>query len=128
MGISANQFWQTSVNGKAMMVMLAQRGDVELCKDTCEWLVDQRELALRKEMLASGTLSVESCKLKAHEIVSPMRALAEGINDRNVQACVEGVVDKLFHRFYLQGARVYADAMAQLAQILRSKVVDDPSS
>jgi hypothetical protein len=125
MGISANQFWATSVNGKAMMVMLAQRNDVELCKDTCEWLVDQRELALRNELLAGGTLSPESCKLKAREAVASMRATAEGINDRNVQACVESVVDNLFHRFYVQGPKVYGGAMAQLANLLRVKIVDD---
>lgn len=123
MGISATQFWNTSTNGKAMLMMLAENGHVELCKDTCEWLVDKREVALRDE-LAAGGLSQESCRLKAKDLVADMRRTAESINDRNVKACVEIVVDKLFHRFYAKGPKEYERVMADLASILRAKVVD----
>jgi len=123
MGISATQFWATSTNGKAMMLMLAEGGHIELCKDTCEWLVDQREVALRQELAQSG-LSPESCKLKAKDLVADMRRMAESINDRNVRACVEHVVDKLFQRFYAKGPKDYERVMADLASVLRAKIVD----
>lgn len=123
MGISANQFWATSTNGKAMIVLLAQRGDVETCKDVCEWLVDQRELGLRQDFEANGA-SKEAAKLRAADAVAGVRKVAESINDRNVIACVENVVDNIFQRFYQQGPKHYAAVMATLANQLRQKIVD----
>lgn len=124
MGISANQFWATSTNGKAMLIMLAQRGDVELVRDTCEWLVDHRESTLRSDIEAGGA-SKETARLKAAEVVAGMRKQAESINDRNVVAACESVIDALFHRYYVQGPKVYGSAMSDLANLLRSKIVDN---
>jgi hypothetical protein len=125
MGISRNQFWDTSKNGKAMLLMIAENKEVELVKDICEWLVDQRELGIRNELLASKKLSPDSCKLKAQDAVASVRRNAEAINDRNVVAACQSVVDDLFLRFYKQGPQVYEKVMAELANTLRKKVVDD---
>lgn len=123
MGISATDFWNTSRNGKAMIVMLAQRGDVELCRDICEWLVGEKRKAIELEARQSGksdnqarTISVEAC--------NGLQRACEGINDRNVEAQAASVLDALYARHYAAGKTTYDKAMSDLAEALRRKMRD----
>jgi hypothetical protein len=123
MGISATQFWSTSKNGKAMIVMLAERGDVELCKDICEWLVVEKRKAIEADARRGGK-SEEAARIIAIEACQGLAHAAEGINDRNVEAQTSSVVDALYARHYAAGKATYDKAMADLADVLRQKVRD----
>ena len=105
MGISATDFWNTSKNGKAMIVMLAQRGDVELARDICEWLVSEKKRAI-----------AEAC--------GGLQRGCEGINDRNAEQQVVAVVDALYARHYAAGKSTYDKAMTDLADALRRRMQD----
>lgn len=123
MGISATDFWNTSKNGKAMVVMLAQRGDVELCRDICEWLVSEKRRAIEVDAQASGK-SPEAARIIAAEACTGLSRAAESINDRNVESQTTGVLDALYARHYAAGKATYDKAMADLADKLRQKVRD----
>jgi hypothetical protein len=127
MGISMDEFWAKSTNGKAMVGMLVRRGDVEMVRDICEWLVDQRQLAHFGSLMKQGSLSEEACKLSAQTAVAGIRAMAESINDRNAQTESIRVIDAVFQREYNQGQQVYTRAMADFANALRAKVTDEPA-
>lgn len=125
MGISKDQFWATSMNGKAMVIMLAQRGDVDLVRDICEWLVDERQRALLASLKQNGRLSEEAQKTAARDAVAGVRQLAESINDRNVVDTCTRVVDHIFQKAYSEGPQQYAKHMAWFATELRKRVTDD---
>lgn len=132
MGISGSQFWATSKNGKAMLVFLAQRGerggagDVELVRDTCDWLVDQREKGLRADARKRGA-NKEQAEIVARDNVASLRALVERINDRNVAANAAAIVDAVFIDHLRAGQQAWGQIMAWFADKLREKVVNDPS-
>jgi hypothetical protein len=132
MGISGQQFWATSKNGKAMLIFLAQRGvrggagDVELVRDTCEWLVDQREKGLREEAQKRGA-NQEQAKIVARDGVAKLRAIVERINDRNVASHASDVVDAVFIDHMRAGNAAWTTVMAWFADKLREKVKDDPA-
>lgn len=123
MGISANQFWDTSKNGKAMVVMLAQRGDVELCRDICEWLVVEKRRAIEAEARQAGR-SEEQARTIAAEAVNGLQRAAEAIQDKNAESQTASVLDALYARHYAAGKAVYDRAMSDLADALRKKVRD----
>lgn len=123
MGISANQFWSTSKNGKAMIVMLAQRGDVELCRDICEWLVGEKRRAIEAEARQAGRSEAQAKTISA-EACGGLQRAAEAIGDRNVEGQTASVIDALYARHYAAGKGVYDKAMADLADALRQKVQD----
>lgn len=122
-GISATDFWNTSKNGKAMIVMLARRGDVELCREICEWLVLEKRRSVAQESRASGR-SEEQCRVIAAEACGGLQRAAEAINDRNVEGQTSAVVDALYAKYYAAGKTAYDKAMSDLADALRAKVRD----
>lgn len=123
MGISATQFWSTSKNGKAMIVMLAQRGDVELCRDICEWLVSEKRRAIEADARQSGRSDAQAKTISA-EACGGLQRGCESINDRNVESQVVQMIDALYARHYAAGKATYDKAMADLADALRHKVQD----
>lgn len=123
MGISANQFWTTSKNGKAMIVMLAQRGDVELCRDICEWLVGEKRKAIEADARRDGRSEAQAKTISA-EACGGLQRAAESISDRNVEGQASSVIDALYARHYAAGKPTYDKAMADLADALRRKVQD----
>lgn len=123
MGISATQFWLTSKNGKAMVVMLSKRGDVELCREICEWLVSEKRKAIEADARQSGRSEAQA-KTIAAEACSGLMNAAEAINDRNCETQTSAVVDALYARHYASGKATYDTAMADLADALRRRVQD----
>jgi hypothetical protein len=123
MGISATDFWNTSKNGKAMVVMLARRGDVELCREVCEWLVYERRKNIEREAQAGGR-NPEQAKSIAMDAISGLQRAAEAIDDRNCEGQTSGVIDAIFARHYAAGKSVYDKAMADFADMLRNKIRD----
>jgi len=123
MGISATQFWSTSQNGKAMVAMLAKRGDVELCREICEWLVSEKRKAIEADARQSGRSENQAKTISAEACGGLMRA-AEGISDRNCEGQTAAVIDALYARHYAAGKSTYDKAMADLADALRRKVQD----
>lgn len=123
MGISANQFWASSKNGKAMVVMLAERGDVELCKDICEWLVGEKRKAIAADARRGGK-SEEAARIIAQQACEGLTRAAESIDDRNCETQSSSIIDALYARHYAAGKGVYDKAMADLADVLRHKVTD----
>jgi hypothetical protein len=122
-GISATDFWNTAKNGKAMIMMLAKRGDVELCREICEWLVAEKRKGVAQEARASGR-SEEQCRVIATEACGGLQRAAESINDRNVEGQTAAVVDALYAKYYAAGKVPYEKAMSDLADALRKKVRD----
>jgi len=123
MGISATDFWNTSKNGKAMVVMLARRGDVELCREICEWMVQDRRKNIEREAQQTGR-NPEQARSIAMDAVSGLQRAAEGIDDRNVESQAGGVIDAIFARHYAAGKATYDKAMADFADMLRAKIRD----
>lgn len=123
MGISANQFWATSKDGKAMLLMLARRGDVEVVRDVCEWLVDRHTKDVEFSAVQKGATK-EQAHTFALARVEPLRKMAEGIKDRTVVSAAAQVVDAVFDRHRQQGKATYDQALEFLADTLRKKVVD----
>jgi hypothetical protein len=123
MGISATQFWSTSKNGKAMVVMLAQRGDVELCREICEWIVSEKRKAIEADARQAGR-NENQAKLISAEACSGLMRAAEGVNDRNCEAQAASLIDALYARHYAAGKAEYDKAMAALSEALRRKVQD----
>jgi hypothetical protein len=122
-GISATDFWNTSKNGKAMIVMLAKRGDVELCREICEWLVSEKRKGVAQDARASGR-SEEQGRIIATEACGGLQRAAETISDKNVEGQTAAVVDALYAKYYAAGKAVYDKAMSDLADALRKKVRD----
>jgi len=124
MGVSANTFWAQSQNGKAMVVMLAQRGDVELVRDVCEWLVDTYEKDLIAGAIQKGA-TLAQAKVAAYNGAVALRAAAQSIADRNCDGVVTQVVDAVFQRYYNAGKPTYDKAMAWFADEMRKRTIDD---
>lgn len=122
-GISKDQFWQTSNNGKAMLVMLAQRGDVELVRAVCEWLVSKYQKELVGVNLQRGATE-EQAKTAAAEGTDSLRKAAESISDANVMGVAPSIVDACFQRYFNVGKAEYEKAMTWFASELRRRVQD----
>lgn len=123
MGISATDFWNTSKNGKAMIAMLAKRGDVELCREICEWLVAEKRRGVAAEARSSGR-NEDQARTIAIEACGGLQRAAEGINDRNCEGQTTAVVDALYAKHYAAGKATYDKAMSDLADALRNKIRD----
>lgn len=121
MGISATEFWNSSKNGKAMLVMLARNGDVELVRDICEWLVDLYEKDAVFRARQAGATEAQAGTLASEQSASIRRA-AEGITDRSVVPVATQIVDAVFKTNYDNGTQSYTKAMASFAEQLRAKV------
>jgi len=123
MGISATQFWSTSKNGKAMIVMLAQRGDVELCREICEWLVSEKRKAIEADARQAGRNESQAKVISAEACAGLTRA-AEAVNDRNCEGQTVSLIDALYARHYAAGKAAYDKSMADLADALRRRMQD----
>lgn len=133
MGISRDQFWRSSVNGRAMVLMLAQRGtvnipgtpagagDVELVHDILDWLVVQRELGIKSDALREGR-SEDAAKIIARDRVAGLQGTVDSISDHNVVGVVNKVIDEVFMTHYGRGPVEYAKVMHWFADKLREKV------
>jgi hypothetical protein len=103
--------------------MLAKRGDVELCREICEWLVSEKRKAIEADARQSGRSENQAKTISAEACGGLMRA-AEGISDRNCEGQTAAVIDALYARHYAAGKSTYDKAMADLADALRRKVQD----
>ena len=124
MGISPNQYWASSANGKAMTMMLAKRGDVELVRDICEWLVSKHKNDLIQNSVAQGA-TLQQAKLRADNYCAGLNHLVEKMSDRNIETNASQIIDAIFARFYNAGQQQYARAMSWFADELRQRVKDD---
>lgn len=123
MGISANQFWATARDGKAMTLMLARRGDVETVRDICDWLVGLYQKDYEAGAVEEGA-SQEQAKVVAYEAAQNVQAAVDGINDRNVIQQSGNIIDVTFRRHSRQGEKKYQEAMSWFANELRKRVKD----
>lgn len=106
-----------------MLVMLAQRGDVELVRDACEWLVGVYRRDCEAGARQKGA-SAEQAVAAARNATEDLQKAAEGINDRNVVGMCTSIVDTCFSRHYNAGKPTYDKAMAWFADELRKKIRD----
>lgn len=123
MGISADQFWQTSANGKAMVLFLANNQYIELVRDILEWLVVQYEKDLQAAALQKGATAAQA-KTVAQNSASQVLQMAQSCNDRNATGVATTVIDQVFQRHYNAGKGAYDKAMLWFANELRKKVRD----
>jgi hypothetical protein len=126
MGVSPEDFWNRSANGRAMILMLAQRGggtNVELVRDACEWLIAEHNKTLKADAMKQGR-SEEAAKILAREAVAGIRGVAEGINDRNVESAACQVIDYCFQAHRDAGAATYTKILAWFADQLRQRTKD----
>jgi hypothetical protein len=123
MGIGPEDFWKTSTNGKAMIVMLARRENVELVRDVCDWLVGMYKNDIAAANVQNGA-TVQQAKLAAESAVSGLEGALVGFNDRNCEALAVQIVDAVFNRHFRQSPAQYAKAMSWFADQLRRRVKD----
>lgn len=123
MGISADQFWAQSQNGKAMFVMLARRGDVEIVRDCCDWLITMYRRDVEAGAVQKGA-SIEQAKIVGQNAASSLQSIADGITDRSVVSAATSIVDAVFQRNYNNGKAAYDKAMIWFANELRRRVAD----
>lgn len=123
MGISANQFWQQCANGKAMVIMLTQRGDgdVECVRDICDWLISKHKNDVVAQAKQRGA-NDEQAKVYANDKVAALYAEANGMSDRTMRAISEKIIDHIFFPYFRKGPQTYAQAMKWLADELRKRV------
>ena len=107
-----------------MTLMMAQRGDVELVRNICEWLVTQYRKDLEAGARQRGA-SINQARTMAQNGTAALMSSAEGINDQNVSGTAAGVIDACFQRHYNAGKPQYDKAMAWFADQLRVRVKDD---
>ena len=130
MGISANDFWARSQNGKAMLVFLARQekfglgNNIELVRDICDWLVGKHKNDLIAGALSRGA-TMEQAKAYGNNQTSGLQNMADSISDRNAEANAVTIIDAVFHRHYNAGKQQYERAMAWFADELRKRVKDD---
>ena len=125
MGISANDFWAKSPNGKAMTMFIAQRGDVEVVRDICDWLVGRHKNDFKNSALKRGA-NEEQAKAFAHDKVAGLDAEVLAINDRNLWHIAEKIIDTIFFPYFKKGPNVYGPAMKWFADELRGRVKSVP--
>lgn len=123
MGISGEQFWAQSKNGKAMVVFLCRRGDIELARDICEWLVAERRSGIYADAIKSGK-SIKASEIVASEATASIAASAQGMSERNAEAVACSVVDAVFQRHYNEGKQTYDKVMSWFADEIRKRVQD----
>lgn len=123
MGISADQFWSSSQNGKAMIVMAANLEKVELVKDICDWLVVQHGKDATAGAVQNGA-TLQQAKLIGDGAATGLQPLVDGMNDRNCAHNAAAIVDAVFQRHYAKGKVVYDKTMADFADLLRQRVKD----
>jgi len=121
MGISADAFFNSSRNGKAMLLMLAGQGHVEVVRGACEWIAGVYQKDLEAAAVHKGA-NQKQAKIAAENGAAGVLALAEGINDRNCVQAATQVVDACFQRHYNAGKPSYDTAMAWFADELRKRV------
>lgn len=124
MGISAEQYWKQSQNGKAMVLMIARRGDVELVRDCLEWLIGKQKKDLEVQARQKGATENQA-KIIAENGVAGLYAQAEAISDRDVYPSAEHIIDTIFKRFFTAGPVHYQKALAWFAGELRAHVKED---
>jgi precorrin-4 methylase len=124
MGISADQFWAQSLDGRAMLAMLARRGDVEIVRDVCDWLIGKYQKDVAAGALAKGA-TLEQAKIVGQESVASLQNMADRMDDRGCAATSQYIVDQVFRRHMLNSKEAYSKAMAWFANELRSRMKDD---
>jgi hypothetical protein len=106
-----------------MVSMLAQRDDVELVRDLCEWLVSVYRKDLEVAAIERGA-TLEQAKTAAVNGSVGLQQMAEGISDRNAAAVTKAIIDAVFQRHYNAGKMHYDKEMAWFADELRKRVKD----
>jgi len=123
MGVSADQFWQSSKNGKAMIIMAAQLDRVELVRDICDWLVAQAGKDATAGALQQGA-TLQQAKIIGDTTASGLQTLVDGMNDRNCAHNAATIIDAVFQRHYNKGKVAYDKVMSDFADLLRQRVKD----
>lgn len=106
-----------------MLMMLARRGDVELVRDICDWLIGNYKKDVAAGALEKGATR-EQATTVSQNAAAGLYASCESINDRNVGTTAMGLVDTVFQRHYNNGKAAYDKAMLWFANELRKKVKD----
>lgn len=107
-----------------MLVMLAQRENVEIVRDICEWLVGVYRSDLKQTALQKGA-SEEQARIVANDGSANARAVAESISDRNAVEASKRVVDLVLQRYFNAGQEKYAEAQLWFANELRKRFKND---
>lgn len=123
MGISADEFWQRSQNGKAMVITIARLSNVEMVRSICEWLSAMYERDLEAGNVANGA-SRQQARVAAENGAETLRQMAEGINDRNAVSIATSIIDTAFQRHYEKGKPHYDKAMLWFSDELRKRTKD----
>ncbi len=121
MGISADQFWKTSTNGKQMVEVLINYEFIEETKDVLDWLVGVYAKDLGEQVRRAGGTE-EQANATMHNARGRFQGTIDGLNDRNAKAVAAGVIDGVFQRYYDAGPAEYAKAQAWLAGELRKRM------
>ncbi len=126
MGISADDFWARSENGKAMVRMLAQKGHVETVRDVCDWLVVQFGKDCAAGAVGRGA-TLDQANALGENAAAPLHVAVKNVSDRNCEQAASNIIDAVFQRHYNAGKGQYDRVMKLFAIELRKRVKDDPT-
>lgn len=127
MGMSAADFWRLSPNGKALVLMLAERNNPEAVRDILDWLVGAYKVDIRDNGLQQGW-TTQKANLRAENFTEGLYKLVESVNERNQREVAEQVIDRCFERYFRAGKPKYDASMAWFANEIRKRFKNDPTT
>lgn len=123
--MTAAEFWQRSPNGKALVLMLAERDNPEAVRDILDWLVGAYKTDIKQNGIDQGW-TVQKANLRAENFTEGLYKQVEGVNARNQREVAEVVIDHCFDRYYRAGKPKYDAAMSWFADEIRKRFKNDP--
>lgn len=128
MAMTAAEFWKRSPNGRAMVLMLADRNNPESVREILDWLVTEWKTDVKKDAVQRRA-TIQQANTKADNLSEPLYRQVESLNaTSSVTAQREvaiAIIDFCFIRFYQAGPQKYAAAMAWLADECRKRFKND---
>ncbi len=120
MAMTAEQFWRMSPDGKALVLMLADRNNPEAVREILDWLVTEWKTDVKKDVLQRGG-TVQQANLRGDNLSRELYKQVEGIHERNQREVAILIIDHCFSRYYKAGGQKYAAAMKWFADECRRR-------
>lgn len=120
MGMTAQEYWARSPDGRAMVIMLAERNNPEDVQAILDWLVTEWKRDVVRDTISRGG-TVQQANLRGENLAAGLYKQVEGIDERNQRDIAITVIDHCFSRYYKAGAQKYAAALLWFANECRKR-------
>lgn len=122
--MTAAEFWQRSPNGKALVLMLADRNNPEAVREILDWLVGAFKVDIYNDSINRGA-TAQQANLRSKNFTESLFKDVESVNERNQREVAERVIDHCFARYFKSGQHKYNAAMAWFADEIRKRFKND---